>query len=693
MKYNLILLACGLLMAFRMPLTGQVKPVEIVLQPDGSWEMIRDGAPYWIEGAGTSNPGRLAELARRGGNSIRTWGTDASTAALLDSAEQYGISVMLGLWVGRESDGFDYNNEQAIASQLSRFTDWVLEYKDHPALLAWGIGNEVNIGYSNLKVWDAINDISRMIHELDGNHPTLTVTAGISTTLANTIHEKADDLDLLGVNSYGGLTNVGNTLSNSNWVKPYVVTEWGINGPWETGKSAWDAPFEPNSTAKAETFSQRYQHLILPNKGKLLGSYAFLWNEKFESTYTWFGLFVHDETTPMIDALQSVWTDTTDHNLAPIITGHRFAGQGQKNSYLVLFSKDNLLEIDAFDPEGDALSYEFIIRPEKGENGVIPMPWASYDGIPGIIDHTSGPVAELSFNSMEDKTNYRIYMLVRDGRGHVATATIPIRTGLIDLVEEYEFAPEQDAYVRNGAYQELTYGTTDPEKLLVRRSAATNEQEESYLLFDLSQAPPEFTRVELELYGQSENAVLLELWGFGEHHWNEDLISWRNRIIPGSGVLATYQALAGETGLFHWEMTDFIQKQFSQKNRVITFVIRGEENQTSESVVFNSKEAQGGQAPRLVFYTGDVAIESVPMEKCMLYPNPVSDQLQLNLPAAVSASLDGQVFSMEGYVLQKHLKMSPNSTISVADWPCGSYLISLKDASNGYRCNEIVVKR
>ena len=43
----------------------------------------------------------------------------------------------------------------------------VLKYKDHPALLAWGIGNELNLQYKNPKVWNAVNDIAKMIHEVD----------------------------------------------------------------------------------------------------------------------------------------------------------------------------------------------------------------------------------------------------------------------------------------------------------------------------------------------------------------------------------------------------------------------------------------------------------------------------------------------------------------------------------------------
>jgi hypothetical protein len=34
-------------------------------------------------------------------------------------------------------------------------------------VLFWGIGNELNLDYTNAKVWDAVNDIVVKIHEVD----------------------------------------------------------------------------------------------------------------------------------------------------------------------------------------------------------------------------------------------------------------------------------------------------------------------------------------------------------------------------------------------------------------------------------------------------------------------------------------------------------------------------------------------
>jgi beta-galactosidase/beta-glucuronidase len=87
----------------------------------------------------------------------------------------------------------------------------VLKYKDHPALLAWGIGNELNLQYKNTRVWDAVNDISKMIHELDPNHPTSTILAGVNKDLVGLIKQKTTDIDTDG--EVGGLPGTVNGIS------------------------------------------------------------------------------------------------------------------------------------------------------------------------------------------------------------------------------------------------------------------------------------------------------------------------------------------------------------------------------------------------------------------------------------------------------------------------------------------------
>ena len=163
-------------------------PIKVELkQVDGRYVLMRDGQPYRIQGAGLEF-GSIEKLAEHGGNSFRTWLTEngrQSGQEVLDRAFKNGLTVTMGLAVAAERHGFDYNNEEAVARQLDRVKREVLKYKDHPALLMWAIGNELNLNAKNPRVWNAVNEISRMIHEVDPHHLTTTTLAGFNNDPVN----------------------------------------------------------------------------------------------------------------------------------------------------------------------------------------------------------------------------------------------------------------------------------------------------------------------------------------------------------------------------------------------------------------------------------------------------------------------------------------------------------------------------
>ena len=172
--------------------------VELV-QNDGQYQLTVDGQPFYIKGAGLEF-GSIEQLAEHGANSFRTWRTDNGRDTgmeVLDEALEHGLMVTMGIEIAREREGsgrgyfgFDYDDEAAVAEQLERVREEVMLYKDHPALLIWSIGNELNLGATNPKVWDAVNEISEMIHEIDPNHLTTTTLAGINKELADDIKER-----------------------------------------------------------------------------------------------------------------------------------------------------------------------------------------------------------------------------------------------------------------------------------------------------------------------------------------------------------------------------------------------------------------------------------------------------------------------------------------------------------------------
>lgn len=425
------MLLTALLVFFNLPIHSQPIKVEIIAEENGSFTLLRGGEPYFIKGGGSSNKDRFEELEKRGGNSVRTWGVDATTGSMLRKAEEHGLTVMLGLWMKKERDGFDYDDEEKVQEQLESFRNYVRSFRNYPALIAWSIGNEIEVGAANLNMWNAVNDISKMIHEEDTNHLTLTITASISTSKANAIAERAPDLDMLGINNYGGITGMHSRIADSNWDKPYILTEWGVNGPWEVGKTSWEAPRELNSSQKAELFQSRYQEYILPYSDLMPGSYAFYWHSKFEATHTWFGLFVGSETTEMIDRLQYVWTGDWSENTAPQIGSLKINSKTQENNLKITSMTGNIVEFDVTDPEGDDLFFEFLIMPESGDALVEPIEGATYHAIPGISGFSDSGTFQADFENIHNNRNLRLYALAHDGHGHVGTATFPFQTDFV----------------------------------------------------------------------------------------------------------------------------------------------------------------------------------------------------------------------------------------------------------------------
>ncbi len=231
-------------------------PIKVeIKEVDGKWQLYRGGEPYYIKGVGGQK--YMDRAVAYGANSIRTWGA-GEAIAVLDEAHEKGLSVLFGLWVGCERQGFDYDDTKAVQSQLDRFTAVVKEYKDHPAILMWGIGNEADLFYSDFKVWNAIEDIAAMIKREDPHHPTMTVTAGLDIAEVQLIQERAPSIDVYGINTYGDLLGSGEVLRKAGWKKPYVIAEWGPTGHWEVPKTEWNAPVEQTSTEKAESYRLRY---------------------------------------------------------------------------------------------------------------------------------------------------------------------------------------------------------------------------------------------------------------------------------------------------------------------------------------------------------------------------------------------------------------------------------------------------
>jgi len=278
------------------------------------YTLLRNGKPYYIKGVGGQiNFDKMQEI---GANSFRTWGPE-NAQTILDEAQKRGLTVMLGLWLQTERQGFDYNNKEKVKAQLDYLKTVVDKYKNHPALLFWGIGNELDLFYTNPDVWYAVQDVAKYIHEVDTNHPTSTVTAGLDSLEVKYIMQRCPDIDIYGINTYADIADVPKYIASYGWKKPYVITEWGPTGHWESPNTSWKVAFEQTSTEKREVYAKRYKNDIAAHSDYCIGSYAFAWGHKQEYTETWYGLFSKENLpTETIDALEEAFTGKEINNQA-----------------------------------------------------------------------------------------------------------------------------------------------------------------------------------------------------------------------------------------------------------------------------------------------------------------------------------------------------------------------------------------
>ena len=363
-RFALLLALAG--SAFFATLPGKVEaqaiPVEIKQKADGSWQLYRGGEAYYIKGAGGT--GNLDALVAAGGNSVRTWSA-FDALQILDEAHEKGLTVMVGFWMGQERQGFDYSDTWAVEDQLRNFRDMVRKVKDHPAVLLYGVGNEVDLFYEDFNVWDAAEDICAMIHEEDPNHPTSVVTAGIDVAEIQLIQERAPSVDILGFNTYGDVKIVSRVVDQSGFKGPYMVTEWGTDGHWEVPKTDWGVPIERTGTQKENDIRDRYTDYIASDPEQCIGSYVFLFGQKQETTPTWYGMFLEDGSpTASIDGIADAFGAPISDR-APKIDNFTLNGVDPYANLRIQGGSTVAVDAKLRDPEGKPLAVKWELLPES----------------------------------------------------------------------------------------------------------------------------------------------------------------------------------------------------------------------------------------------------------------------------------------------------------------------------------------
>jgi hypothetical protein len=398
------------------------QPIKVeVVNKGGRFHLERGGEPYYINGAGGHE--FLDELVYLGGNSIRTWSAE-DAEQILDDAQEKGLTVMFGLWVQHERHGFNYDDEVAVKKQLEHFTTIVKKYKEHPALLLWCVGNEFDLFYTNTKVWNAVQDIAAMIHEVDPNHPTSLVTAGLDSNEVQEVLAKVPDVDIYGFNTYGDIAKHSANIEKYGWKGPYIISEWGPNGHWEVEKTKWGAPIEQTSTEKAASYQKRHEKYIAAKTDHCIGSYVFLWGQKQETTATWYGLFTTDgKPTEPLDKLYLAWKKQRPPNSSPTVSNIILDGKLSAESIYLKAQDIYTATVDYSDPDSNKVKVDWFVFPESDAVSAGGDFESALQPILGTISKRKGKSVQVTAPKKEGA--YRLFVFVQDKGKRTAYANIP----------------------------------------------------------------------------------------------------------------------------------------------------------------------------------------------------------------------------------------------------------------------------
>jgi hypothetical protein len=414
------------MLSFLLPFSCSVIPVNVSKDND-KWVLYRNGSPYFIKCAGGFHV--VATLSSYGANSVRTWDSQ-DTTTILNAVKGTDLTVCAGFW---------FTSDILTSGTKDEIVKYVGDHKEDDAILMWTVGNQVQPSGDVTweKIFGFIDEVAAAVEAVDANHPVMTVIEdsfdAIKSYLQNLTH-----IDIIGINVYGGVTDIGSRFTAADIGKPLILSEFGPRGPWEESSTSFGVPIEPSSTKRAETYRTSYNQGILAYKDTIcLGGYVFYWGWKHETSPTWFGMFYPDGSRlAPVEVMTELWGGTIG-NRAPV-TGALTLSKTDG----IRVGESITVECSATDPDADELTWSFELVDVKD---------SGWSGNP-IYHNYSNAVESVSAGKgivkPPAKGQFRVYAVVRDGKGNAAFESLPINVSLEangDHVSELPSAGSDDS--------------------------------------------------------------------------------------------------------------------------------------------------------------------------------------------------------------------------------------------------------
>jgi len=216
-------------------------------------------------------------IQRLGANTLRIYGVgNPGIGSLyqdfLDACINNGIRVVFAYYVPTSSNFADAGTRSSL---VSGFVDMVNQFKNHPAILMWMFGNELNFNSAALPdLFSLINEARNAAHSAEGSswHPVCASMADIN--LISTIAQYDSSVDLWALQIYRGssfYTLFSDYAKTSS--KPMVITEFGIDS-WSNSANGVDEATQ--SQVDAGLFKE-----IINNRGVCSGGLVFEFQDEW----------------------------------------------------------------------------------------------------------------------------------------------------------------------------------------------------------------------------------------------------------------------------------------------------------------------------------------------------------------------------------------------------------------------------
>lgn len=395
-----------------------------ISKDENGYNLYRNGAPFRIRGAAGDN--YLNSLADIGANTIRIY--DSISETILDRAHQNNLAVIIDIPIPKYTKEYNFYEDAENNLKLKdSIKTLVNKYKDHPALLFWNLGNELDYPLVLRKnsFINTFNELIDIIHSEDPDHPVGTSLIP-SRTQTLSLHFHSPQLDLIGFNAFGNLKMITPLMKKIAWATnalPYYISEYGSNGPWEEAMTTWMVPIEQTSTKKAAQYLDLYNLYIRPNK-ESLGDLAFFWGQKQEHTHTWFSIFDEEGRKAQVYySLKSLWEPPINENeLPPQINYMLINNQGAYDNLIYTANEIKTARIVMESSIDTAYQFKWEVFKEgwnykqtEKENRPRRLPLNSIDKKDNSI----------TFSVPDKEGPYRLFGYVYDQKGNFATTNIP----------------------------------------------------------------------------------------------------------------------------------------------------------------------------------------------------------------------------------------------------------------------------